>query len=426
MVRVCVGSLVRINACASLTVTSTPHKPRIAVVSPFIDKRHGTERRLAEWISQLAGSFEIHIYSQRVEDIEPSKFTLRRIPRLPGPHIGNFIWWFVANRLWREWDHHAHGLKYDLVFSPGPNCFDADAYSVHIVFAEYVRKIAAEPGHPRQTASSLLRSIHQRLYYRLIVHLEKRAYTHPGVTLILIAKRTFLALQEHYGRYDSCPVIYVGLDHDAFNPERRSALREKARKELGLVEDQFVLLLIGNDWRNKGVPVILDALAMLRELNIDLLVVSSESPELLYASITIKSLDDCVRVLPPRKDVEFYYAAADAYVGPSVEDTFAQPPAEAMACGLPTIVSSENGTCEIITDGVDGLILRDPRDAVSLAQMIRRLYQDQAYRTSLGRKAAETAEQFTWERNGRELAAIFSDIIARNTRPSGDTQTQEL
>ena len=59
-----------------------------------------------------------------------------------------------------------------------------------------------------------------------------------------------------------------------------------------------------------------------------------------------------MKFVPPRNDIEFYYAAADAYVGPSLEDTFAQPPAEAMACGLPVIVSSANGTSEIVTDGV--------------------------------------------------------------------------
>jgi glycosyltransferase involved in cell wall biosynthesis len=218
----------------------------------------------------------------------------------------------------------------------------------------------------------------------------------------------------------------VGLDHDAFNPARRAVLRETARQELGLPVGQFVLLLIGNDWRNKGVPVILDALAILRELNLALLVVSSEAPEPLYASVAGKALEGRVRVLPPRRDVEYYYAAADAYAGPSLEDTFALPPGEAMACGLPTIVSAENGTCEIITDGVDGMVLRDPRDAVSLAAMIRRLYEDEPFRTALGDKAAETAQQYTWERNGRELNAIFEEILKRKSGFAAQTLTQEL
>jgi glycosyltransferase involved in cell wall biosynthesis len=404
---------------------SPAQKPRLAVVSPFLDKSHGTERLVVEWISQLADAFEVHIYSQRVADIDLSKFRWHRVPKLSGPHLFNFLCWFAANRLCREWDRRVRGIKYDLVFSPGPNCLDADVFSVHIVFAEYVRKIASDPDRPRRTLLSWLRSVHRTLYYKFAIFLEKRAYTRQDIPLILIAKHTLVALQQFYGRRNSCSVVYVGLDHETFNPARRVTLREKARTEMGLSKGQFVLLLIGNDWHNKGVPVILDALEMLRELYIDLLVVSSEGPDPSQSSIISKRLDGRVRVLPPRKDVEFYYAAADAYAGPSLEDTFALPPAEAMACGLPTIVSSENGTSEIITDGVDGMILRDPRDAVTLAAMILRLYEDEPFRTSLGEKAAETARRYTWERNGRELSAIFSEVIARKTRSAGEAQTEE-
>ena len=46
-------------------MTSSARKPRLAVVSPSLDKRHGTERLVVEWISRLAPAFEIHIYSQR-------------------------------------------------------------------------------------------------------------------------------------------------------------------------------------------------------------------------------------------------------------------------------------------------------------------------------------------------------------------------
>jgi glycosyltransferase involved in cell wall biosynthesis len=401
-------------------------KPRLAVVSPFLDKRHGTERRVVEWVSQLARAFEIHIYSQRVEDPDPSKFTWHRIPKLPGPHLFNFLWWFAANRLQREWDCRFRDLQYDLVFSPGPNCLDADAISVHIVFAEYMRKIDSESGSARQTVWSWPRFLHRRLYYWLIVFLERRAYTSPDITLILIAKRTSAALEKHYGRRGPCPVVYVGLDHETFNPARCAALREKARKELGLCESQFVLLLIGNDWRNKGGPVLLDALAELHDLEVNLLFVSSVDPEPLRAMVTGKALGGRVHPLPPRKDIEYYYAAADTYVGPSLEDTFALPPAEAMACGLPVIVSSSNGTSEIITHGADGLILNDPTDATALAAMIRRLYQDEAFRVRLGVKAAETVRQYTWERNGRELAAIFEEILRRKSGFAAHTLTQEL
>jgi len=71
--RLCTRSLVRNYAGDGVAVTNRPQKPRVAVISPFLDKRHGTERRVVEWISRLTDNFEIHVYSQHVEDLDLSK-----------------------------------------------------------------------------------------------------------------------------------------------------------------------------------------------------------------------------------------------------------------------------------------------------------------------------------------------------------------
>jgi UDP-glucose:(heptosyl)LPS alpha-1,3-glucosyltransferase len=167
-------------------------------------------------------------------------------------------------------------------------------------------------------------------------------------------------------------------------------------------------------------------MSQLPELPLDLLIVSREDPAAVRAMALDRKVTQRVHLAPLRKDVEFYYAAADVYAGPSLEDTFALPPAEAMACGLPVIVSAANGTSEIITHGVDGLILDDPTDAAGLSAMIRRLCEDKEFRVQLGEKAAETARQYTWERNGRELAAIFKEILRRKSRFAAQTGMQEL
>ncbi len=62
-------------------------RPRVAVLSPFVDKRHGTERCLAEQIERLSRTFDIHLYSSRVEDVDLTGITWHRVPALPGPHL---------------------------------------------------------------------------------------------------------------------------------------------------------------------------------------------------------------------------------------------------------------------------------------------------------------------------------------------------
>ena len=76
----------------SLMVTSvapgdTSSRPRIAIVPPFVDKRHGTERCVAEQIERLALDYDIHLFSSRVEDVDLSRITWHRVPELPGPQL---------------------------------------------------------------------------------------------------------------------------------------------------------------------------------------------------------------------------------------------------------------------------------------------------------------------------------------------------
>jgi UDP-glucose:(heptosyl)LPS alpha-1,3-glucosyltransferase len=406
-------------------MSSMKTKPRLAVVSPFLDKRHGSERITIEWLSHLPDEFDIHVYSQRVDDFDESKFTWHRIPKLSGPHLLNFLWWLAANRLWRYWDGRFRGLRHDLVFSAGANCLDADAICVHIVFAEYTRQVRGGMSFLRNPLWEWPRLLHRRLYYGISILMEGRVYKNCETKLIVYSRKTARELKQFYGRTDRIPVLHLGLDHSVFNTTVRAALRGRAREELKLAENQFTLILVGNDWRNKGVPVLLDALAHLRDLPVVLLIVSREDQSSCRGLITEKKLDDRVLFLPPRKDIEFYYAAADAYAGPSLQESYGIPPAEAMACGLPVIVSSAAGVSEIVTDDVDAMVLDDPTDVDKLATMIRRLYEDKELRNRLGSKARETARRYTWDRNGRDLAVILEEILQRKARPGIQTLTQE-
>jgi glycosyltransferase involved in cell wall biosynthesis len=400
----------------------TPSKPVLAVVSPFIDKRHGTERRIAEWTTRLYGEFDVHVYSQRVEDLDLTRLTWHRIPKIPGPHLMNFLWWFVANHLWRWYDHRLRGIAHDLVFTAGTNCFDADAISIHIVFAEFVRQVRSEMNLQRNSILSWPRLIHRSLYYRLITLLERHLYTQPRAQLILIARKTAEDLNRFYGPHNVLPVLYMGIDHTTFNPQLRMARRDEARRELGIGNEHFVLLLVGNDWRKKGLYTLLDALPLLADQQVLLLVVGDDEKYSYQKQIERNGLSNCVRFLPSRQDVAFYYAAADAYVGPSLEDTFAQPPAEAMACGLAVITSVTNGTAEIITDGVDGLIVQDPNDATELAVQIRRVCEDSNFRRQLGENAARTSLRYTWDQNGEQMKEIFTNIL-RHKKVRASTAT---
>jgi UDP-glucose:(heptosyl)LPS alpha-1,3-glucosyltransferase len=156
-------------------------------------------------------------------------------------------------------------------------------------------------------------------------------------------------------------------------------------------------------------------MAELTALPVKLLVVGSDDRrpfEILAEQLAVARR---VQFLRPSKDVIQFYAAADAYIGPSLYDPFAMPPSEAMACGLPVITSSTNGGSEMITDQVDGLILRDAKDSHVLTDMIKRLYHDGDLRRRLGENAVRTAGQYTWERNADEMRRLFEQAMGART-----------
>ena len=389
---------------------------RIAVVSPFIDKQHGTERRVAELISRLAEEYELHIYSTRVEGIDLEPVVWHRIPRLAGPHLPAYMWWLFANHVWR-WRDRRRGIAPDLVYSPGINCLDADVVSVHIVFAAFRNRIKETL---RLRANRILcwpRVIHRRVYHGLIAALERHVYRRPDLCLAAVSRKVASDVKHDYSPPGEIAVIYNGLDFDCFSPQNRSRLRVPSRNFFSIQDDEFVVLLIGNDWRNKGLNCLLHAMSQITDPRLCALIVGSDVPSPFLPLIAQLNLENRVQFRPVRTDVEAYYAAADAYIGPSLDDAFAQPPAEAMACGLPVITSRTNGGSEIITHGWDGLVLENPEDCSGLADMIRRLMNDRILREGLGTAAAGTARRYTWDRSAAQMRELFELAARRLPRP---------
>jgi glycosyltransferase involved in cell wall biosynthesis len=370
---------------------------------------------MAEFISRLADQYELHIYSMRVEDIDLSRVVWHRIPRLPGPYLLTYLWWFIANHLWRRLDR-SRGMVPDVVYSPGVNCLDADAVSAHILFKSFRESLHNALKLSRNSIVDWPRIVHRRLFYRLIATLEPYVYGRANVCIAAVSNRIAADLRRFYRPLGEVSVIYNGIDLDCFSPERCARLRVASRNAVSIRNEEFVLLLIGNDWRNKGLSCLLNAMAQVADPRLYALIVGSDNRAPFRHLITELRLEGRIQFCAPRADAEQYYAAADAYVGPSLNDAFAQPPAEAMACGLPVITSRKNGGSEIITHGCDGLILEDPTDSRGLADMIRNLLDDASLRNRLGAAAAETARRFTWERNAAQMCDLFEKAAGQSSR----------
>jgi glycosyltransferase involved in cell wall biosynthesis len=400
---------------------------RIAVVSPFVDRRHGTERALAELLERLSEKYgcEIHLFAQRVENLpvhrpgssrrpEANVIYWHRVPRCFGPHALQFACWMFLNTLLRFWGRVVSGYDFALVLSPGINCVDADVVVIHAVFHR-LRELAMIPESHGIRYAGGLRSLHRRAYYAMVAALERWVYRDKSVSLAAVSLHTAQLVQKYSQRTDVC-VIPNGVDTAQFSSAARVAARTEARRRRGYRETDFVLLLIGNDWRVKGLPTLLEAMAARQGLPMRLMVVGEdELSEYIALAKRLGVLNRC-RWEEISADVLDFYAAADVYVSPSREDSFGLPVAEAMVCGLPVVTSSQAGVATLIQHSKDGFVLQDPEDVEGLASILEHLHLDDALRSRIGAAAAAATQDWTWDRHAAAVWELLNKALAEKGR----------
>jgi glycosyltransferase involved in cell wall biosynthesis len=397
---------------------------RIAVISPFVDKQHGTERCLAELMERLVSNYpcEIHLYAQRVDDVavecmmegsNPRGPGIRwhKVPSIPGPHLVQYLWWFAANTLLRWWHRRSGKVFSDVLFSPGINAWNPDVVHVHIVFEEFYQRVRNELRFRSTPALSWPVLLHRRLYYGLARWLEVRIYPKKQVRLAAVSRMVQDQLATYFHRSDA-KCVRNGVNLSQFAPAIRLERRSQARDRLAIPAQTFVFLLIGNDWRKKGLHLAIEALGICNKLPIHLLVVGRDETRPFLQRIHQLNITDRVTFLPPARDTMHFYGAADAYLGPSLEDAFGLPVLEAMACGLPVIASTKAGVSELIEDRSNGLLLHDPEDVIELVTLIRTLVSDSTLREVLASNALKTAERCTWDESAAALWHLLNEVLA--------------
>ncbi len=205
-------------------------------------------------------------------------------------------------------------------------------------------------------------------------------------------------------------VITPGIDLPVY-PIGASA-QILARHELNLPEDRTCLLFVGNDMRKKGLDALLSAMQRMPE-DVVLAVVGDSSQRPQFAELTAQmGLASRVFFLGALKDVSPAYRAADMLVHPTLEDTFAMVVLEAMAHGLPVVVSSSRycGISGFLRSGVTALILEDPRDAASLAASLLSALNDKSLKASMSQAARAFASEFAWDDIAARQEKIYQAV----------------
>lgn len=203
-------------------------------------------------------------------------------------------------------------------------------------------------------------------------------------------------------------VIRNGVDLTRFRPAP-PARRRECRSRFGLDAKDFAIAFVGSGFARKGLAHAIESLALLREDRVDAhLLVAGRGAAGRYRRLARRrGVADRVCWLGRVRDVEAVYAAADAFVLPSLYEPFGMAPLEAMACGLPVVVTADAGVAEVLKDGREGRLLKRADDAAASATFLGQMARDPAARRSCGRRARHTAETLGLDHHVERVLEVY-------------------
>jgi glycosyltransferase involved in cell wall biosynthesis len=294
------------------------------------------------------------------------------------------------------------------------NTWHGDVQTVHVLPVKY------NLFHGRKGWRRVLRWIKVVTSPRLLTYLslERLRYAaRPGRQLV-VTSDSLRAIMVN--SYPACNKMVSVITPGITMPELpvTPVRKDEARAQLGLPATGSCLLFVGNDYRKKGLQTLLDALAQL-PVNVALAVVGNPAhiPAFHEQAQALK-LGSRVFFLGSLKDVDPAYEAADCLVHPTLEDTFAMVVLEAMAHGLPVVVSGSKycGISGLLQHGINAMILDDPRNSNHLAQVLEQVLGQQTLKERLEQGATNFAAHYQWREIAlKQEAMYFSAVLAKRS-----------
>ena len=370
---------------------------RIAVVIPKYGLTGGAEGFAAELTGRLARNprYEFHVFANRWI-ANSDRITFHKVPIVTFPKFLTTVSfaWFVKKM--------TEKTPFDLIHTH-ERIFRADIFTMHgVPHRFWVRDVR------RKRVMSLYDAATDWTE-RKLVRSDACRFFLPVSTL---TEEVFLETYPIDRR--KVRVIHPGihLQQGGYDPERR----RRARAEIGISQQEALILFVSMNFEIKGLDHLLKALAVLRSRgpteNFKLLVVGKGDERKYRALSRTLRIDDLVLFTGQltRERMEEIYLAADIYAMLSRFDTFGMVVLEAMAAGLPVVVSTNVGARDLVIEGENGFVVEKVGDAEEVADKIALLL-DENIRRRMGEKALETALSHTWEAVAADVEAIYAETL---------------
>ena len=294
-----------------------------------------------------------------------------------------FDWW-VAQQL-REaaifygWTHHAlWSLKKAKKLKMLTVLERANAHPLtysRLLETEYRKYgIAGKPYHPL-------------IFKKHVQELEVADY------IAVTSQFTKQSLLEHGIEEQRILLTPLGVDVEHFAPGA------SAKQEFRATEQTFRVLYVGQLCLRKGVQYLLDAWHVLQFKDAELVLVGDLTPEFkdILHNALARDTGRTIRIAAHVDDPVALYQQASVCILPTLEDGFGLVVLEAMACGVPVIITEHTGAKDCVRHGVDGFII-PPYDSESIAATLIYCYDHREQLGTMGEQARQQACRFPWSR----------------------------
>ncbi|WP_018290385.1 glycosyltransferase family 4 protein [Verrucomicrobium sp. 3C] len=379
-------------------------RSRIAVVSLFYGESGGAELFASEVTDRLAesGEFDVHVLAHRWKD-RTGKIAFHRIDFRKWPRsLQKFSLSLSVRKV-------AAVEGFDLVHTQEL----LDAADV----VTFGAPVALWPKVQGKRGVQLRTEVDRRIERRLLLsnRLQCILANSNQSARWLMAEYPELA-----GRPVEVETVYPGVDLQRFtppSPNERGAGRAELADRFGWNVSDPVGLFVGNYWDHKGLGTALRAIRILRGKScpVRLLVMGNDRERARWLSVIVGlglAVTDVAFLGEVAEGREAYFKASDFLVLLSRFESFGTVVLEALASGLPVILSGRVPAREILPQDA-GSLIEDPMDFLGASEAMEEWIRNPAAREKLASQAAQVARAYSWEAAAEKTAAVYRDCLAR-------------
>jgi len=200
----------------------------------------------------------------------------------------------------------------------------------------------------------------------------------------------------------------MGVDVDKYKPTtepEKNNLRKKHRYKV----EQFILFYAAELNKNKNQSLLIKSVSNLKRSipNIKLLLAGKGALEEEYRKLALKEkVQNEVDFLGYRSDIDELLKLSDVAVASSLREGLPISIAEAMACGLPLVVSHNRGHNELVADGVNGYVIPD-NNYLLFSEKLLTIYKDLELRMKMGNESLKQVATYNLIQVGSEMSQIY-------------------